>query len=466
MIILSKNNKQLGTEKISTLLLKLSLPATIGMIVNALYNIIDTIFVGQWVGLDAIGGLAIAFPVQMLIMAFAQMIGMGAASSLSRSLGEKNIKKAELVTGNSFLAISVLSIFFVAFGLTFTEPILKVFGATNTLLPYAKDYISIIFIGSIFFSFTVSSNSLVRAEGNAKVAMISMILGTGLNILLDPIFIKVLNLGIKGAALATIISQFASFVYLIIYLYSGKSSLKVKPQHLKPNIPILREIFSVGSASFARQVAGSIVAMVLNNSLKIYGGNLEISILGIINRITMMLYMPMFGIAQGLQPIVGFNYGAKKSDRIKEVIKLSLITTTAIAFIGFLVSQSIPELIMRIFNNNAELTENGAVVLRIVVAMLPVIGLQVVGSTVFQSIGKTLPALILSLSRQVLFFIPLVLVLPKFIGIMGIWISFPLADLSSAIITGFLLKKELKSIALDFNNKDATLEIKITEVNA
>ncbi|MGK0467192.1 MATE family efflux transporter [Clostridium sp.] len=449
---MSKNNSQLGTEKISKLLLKLSLPATIGMLVTALYNIIDTIFVGQWVSLDAIGGLAIAFPIQMLIMAFAQMIGIGSASVISRNLGENNIEKAEHVAGNSFLAISVLSIFFVTFGLAFTEPILKVFGATNTLLPYAKDYISIIFIGSVFFSFTVSSNNLVRAEGNAKVAMISMLLGAGINILLDPIFIKVLDLGIKGAALATIISQFASFTYLIIYLYSGKTLLKVKLHHIKPKISIIKEIVSMGLAPFSRQVAGSIVAIILNNSLKIYGGasvDLQISILGIINRITMMLYMPLFGIAQGLQPIVGFNYGAKNSGRIKEVIKLALITTTTLASMGFIVSQSIPELIMKIFNDDPQLTQTGSVVLRIAVAMLPLIGLQMVGSTVFQSIGKALPALILSLSRQVLFFIPLVLILPRFMGIMGIWISFPIADLSSAIVTGIMLKKELKNIPID-----------------
>lgn len=449
MITLSKNNSQLGNEKISTLLLKLSLPATIGMLVNALYNIVDTIFVGQWVGLEAIGGLAIAFPIQMLIMAFAQMIGIGAASVISRNLGENNIEKAEHVAGNSFLAILVLSVFFVTFGLIFTEPILKVFGATTSLLPYAKDYISIIFIGSIFFSFTVSSNNLVRAEGNAKVAMVSMLLGAVLNILLDPIFIKVFDLGIKGAALATIISQFVSFTYLLIYLFSGKSLLKIKLHHIKPKINILKEIVSMGLAPFARQVAGSIVAIILNNSLKIYGGDLQISILGIINRITMMLYMPLFGIAQGLQPIVGFNYGAKKSIRIKQAIKLALIITTSLASIGFIISQSIPELIMKIFNDDPQLTQDGAVVLRIAVAMLPLVGLQIVGSTIFQSIGKALPALILSLSRQVLFFIPLVLILPRFIGIMGIWISFPLADLSSAIVTGIMLKKELKNITID-----------------
>lgn len=443
---MDSRNEMLGNENISRLLFKLSLPATIGMIVNALYNIIDTIFIGRWVGLDAIGGLAIAFPIQMLIMAFAQMIGIGAASSISRNLGKKNIEKADHIAGNSFIAILILSFLFVIFGLTFTEPLLYIFGATDTLLPYAKDYITIIFMGSIFFSFTISSNNLVRAEGKAMVAMLSMLIGTVLNIILDPIFIKVLDLGIRGAALATIISQFCSFVFILIYLYSGKSSLKVKLHHLIPDLNIMKEIFTIGAAPFARQVAGSIVAIVINNSLKFYGGTLEISILGVINRITMFLYMPLFGIAQGLQPIVGFNYGAKKASRVNEVIILAIKVSTIAACLGFIVTQSFPDTIISIFNNDTALVENGSRVLRIVIAMIPFIGLQIVGATVFQAIGKAVPSLILSLSRQVLFFIPLALILPLFIGLNGIWLAFPIADFLSAGVTGILLKKEVNHI--------------------
>lgn len=457
---MDKRNTMLGNEKISKLLLKLSLPATIGMIVNALYNIIDTIFIGRWVGLNAIGGLAIAFPIQMLIMAFAQMVGIGAASAISRSLGEKKVERADTIAGNSFLAILILSTLFVIFGLTFTEPLLKIFGATDTLLPYAKEYISVIFMGGIFFSFTVSSNNLVRAEGNARVAMFSMVIGTLLNIILDPIFIKVLNLGIKGAAIATIVSQFVSFIYIMSYLYGGKSTLKIKLHHLKPDKNILREIFAVGLPSFARQVAGSIVAIVLNNSLKFYGGDLEITILGVINRITMFLYMPLFGICQGVQPIVGFNYGAKKAERVNEAIKLSIITTTVIALCGFIVGEAIPSQIISVFNDDVELIKDGSVVLRTIIAMMPFIGIQVIGATVFQSIGKALPSLILSLSRQVLFFIPLVLILPLFMGLKGIWMSYPIADLSSTIITSLLLKREMKKMSSEL---DASSELNLSE---
>ncbi|HCL90475.1 MAG TPA: MATE family efflux transporter, partial [Candidatus Atribacteria bacterium] len=233
---------RLGEKKISKLLVNLSLPATIGMMVNALYNLVDTIFVGRGVGALAIGGLTIAFPIQMIIMAFAQMIGIGAASAISRSLGAKDIEKADYVAGNSFLLIVILSSIIAAIGLFFTEPMLRLFGATDNILPYAKDYITIILWGSIFFSFAMSSNNLIRAEGNAKVAMATMLIGAILNIILDPIFIFVFKMGVKGAALATVISKFVSFIYVLTYLYSGKSSLKVKLHHLKPKMRIIIEI--------------------------------------------------------------------------------------------------------------------------------------------------------------------------------------------------------------------------------
>lgn len=460
---MDKRSEMLGNEKVSKLLIKLSLPATIGMIVNALYNLVDTIFVGRGAGDLAIGGLAIALPIQMVIMAFALTIGIGAASAVSRKLGAGEIEQANLVAGNAFLAITVLSTLFMVLGLTFIDPLLRLFGASQTLLPYAKDYISVIFLGSVFFSFAVASNNLIRAEGNAKAAMFSMVIGTGLNILLDPIFIMKelpinlfitsfsipgLDLGIRGAALATIISQFVSFIYILTYLYGGKSSIKVKPHHLKPDFRLLWEIFAVGSASFARQIAGSLVAIILNNSLRIYGGDLSIIIFGIVNRLIMFLFMPMFGVVQGMQPIAGFNYGAKKMDRVMEVVKLSMITTTILATFGFLIAQLFPAQIMQIFNKDPNLTKEGAKVIRIVISMVPILGIQIVGATLFQSLGKAVPSLILSLSRQVLFFIPLVLILPRIygLGLLGIWLTFPVADLLSTVVTAILLRSEVSKL--------------------
>lgn len=441
---------RLGEERISKLLINLSVPATIGMMVNALYNLVDTIFVGRGVGALAIGGLTIAFPIQMVIMAFAQMIGIGAASAISRSLGAKDIEKADYVAGNSFLLIVILSSIITAIGLIFTEPMLRLFGSTDTILPYAKDYITIILWGSIFFSFAMSSNNLIRAEGNAKVAMATMLIGAILNIILDPIFIFVFKMGVKGAALATVISKFVSFIYVLTYLYSGKSSLKVKLHHLKPKMHIIIEILTVGFASFARHVTGSVVAIVVNNSLRFFGGDMALIIVGILHRVTMFVFMPLFGVVQGMQPIVGFNYGAKKLDRVKETLKLSLITTTVIATFGWLLVQLFPFAIISVFTRDAEIIEKGSTIMRIVISVIPVIGIQIVGAALFQSLGKAVPSLILALLRQVLLFIPLVIILPRVfsLGLLGIWIAYPAADILSVALTVIFLRSELKKMSL------------------
>ncbi len=436
----------LENEKMSKLLMKLSLPATVGMLVNALYNIVDTIFIGRGVGYLGIGGLTVAFPIQMAIMAVAQMIGIGAASAISRSLGEGDLEKADHVAGNSYIAVVFLGIFIAVIGSVFKEPLLKIFGATDILLPYSIEYIEVILIGSIYFPFVVSANNLIRAEGNAKTAMFAMLIGTLTNIVLDYIFIFPLDMGIRGAALATILSQAVSLIYVLFYLFGGKSSLKVRLHHLKLDFKILYEIITVGLPAFARQVAGSLIAIVLNNSLAFYGGELAISVYGVIQRVIMFLFMPMFGVIQGMQPIAGYNYGAKKMDRVKEVVKLSIIITTIFATFSTILGELFPEKIIALFDKDPNLISNGKIAMRYVIAMLPVVGVQIVGASLFQSLGKAMPSLILSMSRQVLFLIPLVLILPRIfnLGLTGIWVAFPIADFFSMLITVFLLKKEMR----------------------
>ena len=444
---------RLGKEKISKLLVSLSVPATMGMIVGALYNLVDTIFVGRGVGAVAIGALTVSFPIQMIIMAFAIMIGMGSASAISRSLGAKNIERADNVTGNSFISIVFFSSVIAILGLTFTEPLLKLVGATDTILPYAREYITIIFYGSVFRSFAMSTNNLIRAEGNAKVAMISMMIGAGSNIILDPIFIFVFKLGVKGAALATIIAQFFAFLYIIRYLYSGKSSLNVKFHHLKPRINIIKEIITVGMASFFRHIAGGIAGIIINTSLSFLGGDVALIVVGILQRVTMFIFMPLFGVVQGMQPIVGFNYGAKKYERVKETIKLTILVTTIMATLGWCFIELFPSLVFNIFTSEREVIEKGIPVIRIVISMIPLIGIQVVAAALFQSLGKAVPSLILSLLRQVLLFTPLVIILPRVfeLGIMGIWVSYPIADVLAVILTVFYMRNELKKINLWFN---------------
>lgn len=454
---MNNNRKyELGHEKISKLLLKYSTPAMIGMIVNALYNLVDTIFIGRGAGTLAIAGLSISFPIQMLIMAIAQTVGIGSASLISRSLGAGDHRKAERVAGTSFTTVGVLSIIFTIFGMIFITPLLRLFGATDTILPYSIDYLTIILIGSPFFSFTVSSNSVVRSEGNAKTAMFSMIIGTGLNIILDPIFIFGFNLGIKGAAVATVISQFCSFIYLIIYFLSGNSLLKIHRKDLVPDLKLLPEIFSIGISSFTRTIAGSLLAIVLNNSIAYYGTDLHIAIYGVINRVLTFILMPLFGIVQGLQPIIGFNYGAKNMKRVKDALKLAIGVSTAMATFSFILLMTFTGPILRLFNNDPNLLQEGVPVLRIIIIFTPLIGFQIIGASLFQSIGKALPALILSMSRQILFLIPAILILPLYFKLSGIWYAFPLSDLLSIVVTAFWVIKEIRLL-----NQHAEKEQKI-----
>ncbi|SET73956.1 putative efflux protein, MATE family [Natronincola peptidivorans] len=443
-----EKNHRLESQKITKLLMNLSLPATVGMLVNSLYNIVDTIFIGQGIGYLAIGGLTIAFPIQMIIMAVAQMVGIGAASVISRNLGAKNSDRANHVAGNSFIAVTFFGILICVIGLLFINPILRMFGATDILLPYAREYLQVILLGSIYFPFVVSSNSLIRAEGNAKAAMFTMMIGAISNIILDYIFIFPLNMGIRGAALATIISQFISLIYVLVYIFGKQSTIKVKLHHLKPDWKILYDIMAVGFPSFARQVAGSVMAIILNNSLAFYGGELAVSVYGVVQRVIMFLFMPLFGVVQGMQPIVGYNYGANRIDRVKETVKLSIMATTILASVGTLFGELFPRFIIRMFDNDPALIENGVYALRIVISMIPVVGVQIIGAALFQSIGKAIPSLFLTLSRQVLFFIPLVLILPRIygLGLLGIWITFPLSDVLATIFTVMLMKKEMKII--------------------
>lgn len=441
---MGNHSEMLANEKIGRLLFKLSAPAIVGMIVQALYNLVDAIFIGRGLGVLAIGGIAIVFPIQMLIMAVAQTIGIGGASIISRSMGSGDIKRAEKTMGNVFSLVVIISVVVTVFGSIFILPILKLFGATENILPYSLEYLRIIFLGTIFFTFAMATNNVVRAEGNAKVAMFTMLISAGLNIFLDPIFIFGLKMGVAGAALATVIAQATTAIYLVYYFLSGKSEMRFHSKDLKLNRDILKETFAIGAAAFFRQVAGSIMAVILNNLLVFYGGDVSIAVFGVINRLLMFTFMPMFGIVQGLQPIVGFNYGAKQFRRVKEAIDLSILITTIMSTLGFLILMSSPHVLLGIFNKDMNFINHGKHAIRIIVLAFPLIGFQIVGASMFQAIGKAVPSLILSMSRQILFFIPLVLILPLFFQLNGVWLAFPAADILSFLITLILFAREMK----------------------
>jgi putative MATE family efflux protein len=445
---MERKHNHLDTTDIPRLLFKLSIPATIGMIVNALYNLVDTIFIGQGVGPNAIGGLAIAFPIQMILMSIALMVGIGAASAISRSLGERNVEKANAIVGNAYVLCIILSSVFVAIGFAKTDELLYLFGATDTLLVYAKEYIRIIFIGSIPFSFVMTSNNIIRSEGNAKESMLIMVIGTGLNIILDPIFIFGFKMGIAGAAYATILSQFASFVYVIHYLRSGKSHLKVQAHHLLPHKEMQLEILKIGTPAFIRQIGGSFLAIFLNNALGTYGGDIAITSYGIINRLIMFIFMPMFGVVQAVQPIAGYNYGAKRYPQIKDVVKLSIQLLLVYATLGWLVLYISASKVGYIFTKDPDVVKAVGLQLKYITMMLPIVGVQIISGTVFQAFGKALPAMILSLLRQIILLIPMLLIFPSILGLglMGIYIAFPLSDFLSTVISGLLLRKEMKHL--------------------
>jgi MATE family, multidrug efflux pump len=444
----SYSDEMLGTMSMGRLLAKLSIPATIGMMVNALYNVVDTIYIGRGVGVLAIGGLTISFPFQMIVMAIGMTIGVGAASVISRNLGSGNREKAYMAAGTA-LSVSVLIGLIMMIGATiYLDNILRLFGASETLLGYARSYLSVILIGVPLISFAMTSNNLVRAEGKAMVAMISMLVGTVMNIILDPIFIFLFHMGIKGAAIATVISQGLSFLFLLYFFISGRSSLKIKISYLIPHFALFKEMLLIGLPAFIRHAGGSILAVIMNNVLIVYGGDLAIASYGVLNKIMMFILMPIFGVVQGFQPIAGYNYGAEKFDRVQNSIKLSIIVTTSMATVSFLAGILFPEFFIGLFTTDEKLISLSVNGLRKIILFIPLIGVQIIGAAFFQSVGKALPSLILGMSRQIIFLIPLVLIFPYFMGLNGVWLSFPAADIGATLVTLAWLIKELKSLGI------------------
>jgi len=443
---MNKQEHILSTESIGKALYKLSAPAMVGMFVMALYNVVDTIFIGRMVGTIGIAGVAIVFPIQMIIMAFAQTVGIGGSSIISRRIGAQKKDEAEQVLGNVFLLVLVTSVAIMTLGYIFLEPLLLLFGATSTILPSAFSYAQIILLGTVFFSFTMSGNNVIRSEGNAKIAMVTMLIGAVLNIILDPIFIFVLDMGIAGAALATVISQFISFAFIIYYFLSGKSLLKIYLKNIRLQKKYVKEIFTIGSSSFVHMSAGSLMALVLNHTLAIFGGDIAIATFGVVNRLLAFLFMPLFGVVQGMQPIVGYSVGANNTDRAHQAIKLSIKTTTIMALFSFVILFLFPRQLLSVFSTDTELITLGTHAIRIIVIMLPTIGFQVVATGMYQAMGRAKQALILSSLRQVILLIPLILILPHFFKLDGVWYSFFIADFLAVLITWRMYVYEIRNI--------------------
>ena len=457
----NQNQNVLDDSRIGHLLLKLSLPAFFGMATMTLYNVVDTIFIGRYVGPLGIAGLAIVFPVQMLSMGIGQMTGMGGASLISRLIGTRNIPRAEHALGNALTTTVVLSVVVMLTGLANVDFWIRLIGSSETILPYARDYMTIILIGMFFMIIAMTFSFLIRAEGNARVAMIGMIIGAVLNIMLDAIFIIPLHMGIKGAALATVIAQLISVVYFMSYYFSRKSFLKIHFKNLIVEWNILRSILAIGIASFARMVATTLSAAFVNRILVAYGGDLAISTFGIIIRIVMFAMMPGIVIGQGLQPILGFNYGAKRYGRALRAIKIAIAAATVSCVGVFLVLYFFPEPFIRIFTTDNELIALGSYAAKRMFLALYLIGFMMVGSIIFQSIGKAVQSFVTAISRSVMFLIPLILILPSFWQLDGVWLAFPITDALTFILTLALLIpqiRELKSADLLAGEKAAAIK--------
>ena len=459
-----KNQQQiLATEPIGKLLLKYSVPAIIGMIVNALYNVVDRMFIGNIpkVGVLAITGVGVTMPIMTIMLAFGMLIALGAIANISIKLGQGKKEDAELIIGNAITLSILISLLISVIGILFGDIILKSFGASESTLYYAKSYIYIILGGSVFCLLSFSLNNTIRGDGNPKLAAIIMIVGCLINITLDAILIFVFNMGIQGAAIATVISQAVTTIWGFVYYLKGKSNLKLKKENLKLNKDIVKTIFAIGLAPFAMQIAASLVQIISNNALKAYGGDVAIGAMATIASISMIFLMPVFGINQGAQPIIGFNYGARQYDRANKTFKVSASVACLIMTLGWLIIQLKPEIIVGMFNKDPKLmdiTINGT---KLYLFMLPIIGISITGSNYMQSVGKAKSAMILGLLRQVILLIPMIIILPNFFGLNGIWYAQPASDLLSTIITILVLIKELKKYKILENNMNYKDELQV-----
>jgi len=438
----SERNHILADTDIGALLWRLSIPATVGMVVMATYNLVDAIFIGRGVGTLGIAGLAICFPVQMIILAIGQLIGMGSASIISRALGAGDEARAHRALGNAITLTFLFAAALTTGGIVFLDQLLGIFGATEEILPYARDYLSVILWGTAFRTYAMSHNNIIRSEGRAKVAMTVMLIGAGVNIALDPIFIFGLDMGMRGAALATVLAQACTTTFIVIYLASGRSSLSMRLRDLRLSPPIVRETLAVGASSFGRMAAGSAAVVILNRTLGHHGGNTAIATYGILNRLLHFAFMPVIGFSQALQPVAGYNYGSRQFDRAKRALRISSVRSTIFAAGVFVVLIVFARPLVELFTRDRELMELSVPALRTIALAFPMVGIQMMGAAMFLALGRAGPALFLSLSRQIIFLIPLVLVLPLVMGLNGVFVAFPIADVLATGVTVIMLTRE------------------------
>ena len=439
-----KSTTALGTQSIPKLLIQQAVPASIGILVMSLNILIDTIFVGQWIGSNAIAAINVVLPVSFFIAALGMSIGVGGASIISRALGEQDHAKAEKTFANQITLTFILTVFVVIFGLLFVDNIIPIFGGKGSLFSLAKTYYVIVMYGVPILAFCMMANNTIRAEGKPKNAMYAMLLPSVSNLVLDYVFIRVFDWGMMGAAWATTLSYGVCASYIVYFFISKKSVLRPKLDAFILESSLVKEISSLGSVTLARQAMVSITVLLVNNILFSFGGESTIAVYAILSRMLMFATFPIFGITQGFLPIAGFNYGAKNWGRVRQVINISIGYASGLATLVLLLIMFFADQIPTLFSKDLAVNSQTPAALKYVFAALPIVGIQLIGSAYFQAIGKALPALLLTLSRQGFIFIPLLFILSHYYGVQGVWLAFPISDVISTIMTAYFLNRAVR----------------------
>lgn len=437
---------ELGTKPVGRLLLQYAMPAIIAMTASSLYNTIDSIFIGQCVGAMAISGLALTFPLMNLSAAFGAAIGVGASTLISVKLGQSDYKTAENILGNTVVLNTIIGLLFGVIALIFLDPILYFFGASENTISYARDYMVIILLGNIFTHQYFGLNAVLRAASKPKAAMYATIFTVILNTILDPIFIWGLEMGIRGAAIATILSQMVALSWQLRIFSNKKEMLHFTKDRYKLRSDIVKNIIGIGLSPFCMNACACIVVIFINTSLTRHGGDLAVGAYGIANKVAFIFVMIVMGINQGMQPIAGYNYGARRFDRMMKVLKYSMVAATVVTLSGFLLGELLPYHCARLFTSDNELIEIAKKGIQISLLAFPIIGYQMVITNFFQSIGMAKISIFLSLSRQLLLLIPMLIILPHFLGVDGVWASLPVSDTLSAILAAIIMTVNIKKI--------------------
>ena len=443
----SVSDQRLGREKINKLLLEFAIPSIIAMTATSVYNIIDRIFIGNAVGPMAIAGLALVLPVMNLLAAFGSMVGAGASSMVSIRLGQQRRKEATNILGNTLILNFLIGGLLTVLGLIFLDDLLILFGASPKTLPYARDFMQIILIANVLNHNFLGLNSIMRASGYPKKAMWSSLLTVGVNVLLAPLFIFVFKWGIRGAALATAFAQLSGFIWVMAHFVSKKHSLHFVRGYFRLRLKVIGDILSIGLSPFFIHLSASLVVVVINRSLALYGaeqGDLAIGAYGIVNSVVMLFLMLVLGLNLGMQPVVGYNFGARQNDRMLEAYRKTIFVASLITTGGFLIAQLFPRAIVSAFTNDSGMIDLAQTCLRIVVLSFPIVGFQMVTTTFFQSIGKAAWSIFLSLSRQLIFLIPAIIILPRIYDLEGVWMAMPVGDFLASLLTLVVILTQIR----------------------